>query len=144
VNIDLMFSSETDDWATPQDFFDELHKEFNFTLDPCADKHNAKCEKFYTKDDGGVTRDWGVERVYMNPPYGKFTGVWMKKAYESSLKGALVVCLVPARTDTEWFHEFALKGEVRFIKGRLKFGGQKDAAPFPSIIVIFRPKGGEE
>jgi phage N-6-adenine-methyltransferase len=129
-----------DQWSTPQKLFDQLDAEFHFTLDPCASAENAKCAKFYTYDDGGVSKNWGVERVFMNPPYSspKLT-FWMKKAYTASLAGALVVCLVPASTDTNWFHTYALRGEIRFIRGRLKFGGSKNSAKFASLIVIFRP-----
>jgi len=133
-----MYSSKTPEHATPQDFFDKLDAEFNFTLDPCATRENAKCEEYLTKaDDGLQHRWWGV--VFMNPPYGREIGKWMKKAYESSQEGATVVCLVPSRTDTRWWHDYAMKGEIRFIKGRLKFGGSKNSAPFPSAVVIFRP-----
>jgi phage N-6-adenine-methyltransferase len=132
------FSSATDLWATPTKFYDELNIEFSFTLDVCATLENAKCKKFFTVDDDGLSQEWnGV--CWMNPPYGRTIGDWMKKAYHSSLKNATVVCLVPSRTDTNWWHDFAIMGEIRFIKGRLKFGGHKNSAPFPSAVVIFRP-----
>ena len=138
MNKDLMFSSKTDLWATPQTFFDELNSEFGFDTDVCALASNAKCAKFFTPEVNGLTQEWeGV--CWMNPPYGRGIGMWLKKAYESSQKGATVVCLVPSRTDTRWWHDYCMKGEVRFIKGRLKFGGHSNAAPFPSAIVIFRP-----
>jgi site-specific DNA-methyltransferase (adenine-specific) len=134
------FSSATPEWPTPQDFFDRLNSEFKFTLDPCSTASNAKCEKFFTVDDDGLSKSWGGETVFMNPPYGREIGGWMRKAYEScNQSGALVVCLVPARTDTAWWHDFAMKGEVRFVRGRLRFGDAKDNAPFPSAVVIFRP-----
>ena len=133
------FSSASVEWPTPQGVFDELNEEFNFTLDPCATHENAKCKRHFTEEDDGLSQDWGQETVFMNPPYGREIKDWMKKAYESSLKGATVVCLVPARTDTRWFHEYAVNGEVRAIKGRLKFGGAQNSAPFPSVIIIFRP-----
>lgn len=134
------FSSASCEWSTPQDFFDKCQKEFGpFLLDPCATHANAKAPHYYTKDDDGLTRVW-VGRVWMNPPYGREIGRWMRKAYESSIDGAMVVCLVPARTDTAWWHDYAAKGEVRFIRGRLKFGGSKTSAPFPSALVIFRRK----
>lgn len=133
------FSSITDDWYTPQEFFNQLNAEFNFTLDPCASEQNAKCAKFFSKEDDGLSKSWANERVFMNPPYGRAIGDWMRKAKEEAKRGALVVCLVPARTDTKWWHECCIFGEVRFIKGRLKFGGSKDNAPFPSAIVIFKP-----
>lgn len=138
MGIAVHFSSATDMWATPQDFFDALNAEFGFTLDVCATADNAKCARFYTQTDDGLSQPWeGV--CWMNPPYGRTIGRWMRKAYESSQQGATVVCLVPARTDTAWWHDYAVKGEVRFIRGRLKFGGSKNSAPFPSAVVVFRP-----
>lgn len=137
MNKSVHFSSATDLWATPQAFFDELNKEFGFELDVCALPENAKCEKYYTPEIDGLKQQWrGI--CWMNPPYGREIGAWMEKAYESSLEGATVVCLVPARTDTRWFHDFAMRGEIRFIKGRLKFGDSKNSAPFPSAVVVFR------
>lgn len=134
-----LFTSTTDMWATPQKFFDELNKEFNFTLDPCAIPENAKCEKYYTPEDDGLTKDWNNETVFCNPPYGREIGKWVQKCYET--KG-LVVALLPARTDTRWFHDFIYgKAEIRFIKGRLKFGGAKWNAPFPNMIVVFNGEG---
>lgn len=135
----VLFSRNTVEWPTPQELFDNLNAEFQFTLDPCATPQNAKCARYFTEQDDGLAQDWGHERVFMNPPYGRVLTLWMKKAYESALKGALVVCLVPARTDTKWFHNYALAGEIRFIKGRLKFGGATSGAPFPSLIIVFRP-----
>ena len=131
------FSSETDQWATPKDFFDKCDKEYGpFTLDVCADKDNAKCQRFFSKEQNGLSQNW-TGKCWMNPPYGREIGRWMKKAYESSVNGAIVVCLVPARTDTRWWHEYAMKGKVTFIRGRLKFGGSKNSAPFPSALVVF-------
>jgi len=132
------YSSKTDLWETPQALFDILNAEFNFTLDVCAIPENAKCQNFFTPEQDGLAKKW-EGRCWMNPPYGRVIGQWMKKAYESSLNGAVVVCLIPSRTDTKWWHEYAMKGDIRFIKGRLKFGGAADSAPFPSAIVIFRP-----
>lgn len=130
-------SSETDLWSTPQDFYDLMHAEFGFQTDVCATADNAKCAHYFTQDDDGLAQTW--ERTcWMNPPYGRAIGDWMRKAYESSQQGATVVCLVPARIDTRWWHDYAIKGEIRFIRGRLKFGGSKNNAPFPSAIVIFR------
>jgi len=134
-----MPQAETVEWATPQDLFDELNQEFGFTLDVCATSENAKCATFFTKEQNGLIQNWGGV-CWMNPPYGRVINDWMKKAWEEHEKGVTVVALVPSRTDTKWFHNYALKGEVRFIKGRLKFGGSKDAAPFPNCIVIFRGK----
>ena len=138
-----MFSSKTPEWATPQNFFDELNKEFNFTLDPCATKENAKCKKFYTKEDDGLKQNWGGETVFCNPPYGRELGKWVKKCFEEANRTdvcTIVVMLIPARTDTKYFHEYIYKKvmDIRFIKGRLKFGDGKGSAPFPSMLVIFR------
>lgn len=133
LNAGLM-SSTTDEWATPQDFFDGLDKEFGFELDVCATAENAKCDAYYTKEQDGLVQAWhkAAAVCWMNPPYGRQIGAWMKKAYEESQKGATVVCLVPARTDTAWWHDYAMRGSVRFVRGRLKFGGggQKQR-PFP-------------
>jgi len=133
------FSSKTDLWATPQDFFDTLDAEFGFTLDVCALPHNAKCQRFFTPDEDGLKQHWqGV--CWMNPPYGREIGRWVRKAYQSAQEGATIVCLVPARTDTAWWHTWVVKADdVRFIRGRLKFGGSQNSAPFPSAVVIFRP-----
>ena len=133
----VFFSSQSDDWETPHWLFQELDREFHFTLDPCATPANAKCKQFYTKEDNGLTKDWtGV--VFLNPPYGRNVGKWIRKAYFESQRGVTVVCLLPARTDTVWWHRYCLKGEIRFLKGRVKFGGAKNSAPFPSVIVIFK------
>lgn len=136
-----MFSSKTPDWATPQLFFDELNKEFDFTLDPCASKENAKCKKFYTKEEDGLLQDWKGERVFMNPPYGQWISAWVHKAWqEAKTKNILVVALLPARTDTKWFHNYCINEstQIRFLKGRLKFGDSKNSAPFPSMIVVWK------
>jgi site-specific DNA-methyltransferase (adenine-specific) len=134
-----MFTSNTPEWATPQWLFDELNKEFNFDLDPCSTHENAKCERHYTKEDDGLSKSWGG-RVFCNPPYGKEIAKWVKKAYEES-SHADVVMLIPARTDTKWFHNYIYgKAEIRFIKGRLRFGDGKTDAPFPSMIVIYKNK----
>ena len=140
MNTDLMFSSKTDEWETPQEFFNVLDQEFHFTLDPCADDYNHKCERYFTKAADGLKQPWnGV--VFCNPPYGKVIGKWVKKAYISAQGGALVVMLIPARTDTKYFHDYIYhKAEIRFLKGRLKFGNNQNSAPFPSMIVIFRPE----
>lgn len=136
-----MMSSATDEWATPQDFFDGLNQEFGFGLDVCATAENAKCDAYYTKEQDGLAQAWNeaAATCWMNPPYGRQIGAWMEKAYTESRRGVTVVCLVPARTDTAWWHEYAMRGEIRFIRGRLKFGGAKNSAPFPSAVVIFRP-----
>lgn len=139
MNTDLMFSSKTDLWSTPQDFFDELNKEFNFTLDPCATPENAKCKKFYTIAENGLKQNWEGETVFCNPPYGRNIKEWVEKCYvESRNLKTTVVMLIPARTDTSYFHDYIYKKAIiRFIRGRLKFGGSKNAAPFPSMVVIF-------
>ncbi len=135
----LLKQPETDVWATPQWLYDALNREFGFTLDPCSDGTNAKCKRFYSYLDNGLLKDWGTESVFMNPPYSE-VDEWMRKAYGSAQEGATVVCLIPSRTDTQWWHEYAMKGEIRFIKGRLKFGDAENSAPFPSAIIVFRPK----
>lgn len=138
----VFFSSATDDWATPQSFFDQLDAEFHFTLDPCASAGNAKCRKFYTAQDNGLIQDWGGEVVFCNPLYGRKIFDWVKKCYEESSKpNTTVVMLIPARTDTRYFHEFIYHRatEIRFIRGRLKFGDGKAPAPFPSMVVVYRP-----
>jgi phage N-6-adenine-methyltransferase len=134
------FSSATDLWATPQDTFDQLNAEFGFEVDVCATADNAKCDIFFTKEIDGLAQDWGSATCWMNPPYGRAIKQWMRKAYEASLGGATVVCLVPARTDTAWWHDYAVRGEIRFIRGRLKFGDSANSAPFPSAVVVFRPQ----
>lgn len=137
-NRDVHFSSSDEEWETPQHIFDHLDREFNFTLDPCATHGNAKTERYFTKKDNGLKQSWKGERVFMNPPYGRVIGRWIKKAWRSGQEeNTLVVCLLPARTDTRWFHTYCTKGTIWFIKGRLKFGGATTPAPFPSMIVIF-------
>jgi len=139
MNMSVHYSAKSVIWETPQDFFDALDKEFGFELDVCALFENAKCSQFFSPVQDGLKQEWkGI--CWMNPPYGREITAWIRKAYESSLTGATVVCLLPARTDTRWWHDYAIKGEIRFVKGRLKFGGQKDNAPFPNAVVIFRPK----
>lgn len=133
--MNVHFSSATDLWTTPQDFFDKLDEEFHFTLDVCATVDNHKCDTFFTKETDGLKQDW-KGTVWMNPPYGREIKTWMKKAHESAIAGATVVCLVPARTDTVWWHSYCIGWTVRFIKGRLKFGGHKNSAPFPSAVII--------
>jgi len=136
--MSVHFSSKTDLWSTPQDFYDKVNAEFNFTLDVCATDDNAKCAVYYTKESDGLLQPWNGT-CWMNPPYGREISLWMAKALQSSRReGTTVVCLVPARTDTKWWHEYAMQGEIRFIKGRLKFGNSKNSAPFPSALVIFQ------
>lgn len=142
MNADVMFSSKTDLWETPQTFFDELDREFHFTLDVCALAENAKCAEYYTPEMDGLTRKRGGV-VWCNPPYGREIGKWVQRGLDASRDGATVVMLLPARTDTKWFHECIYgEAEIRFVKGRLKFGGSKNSAPFPSMVAIFRPKEG--
>ena len=138
--MDVHYSSKTNEWSTPQAFFDELNKEFNFTLDPCATSENAKCTKYFTVEDDGLKQDWSKDVVFMNPPYGREIKYWVQKAYEESLKGATVVCLIPARTDTAYWHDyiFGKADDIRFLRGRLKFGDSKNPAPFPSAIIIYK------
>jgi phage N-6-adenine-methyltransferase len=131
------FSSATAEWATPQFLFDELSDIYGgFTLDPCATPENAKCETFFTREDDGLAHSW-EGKVFMNPPYGRTIGLWVRKAFEESTRGALVVCLLPARTDTRWWQDYARRGYIHFLRGRLRFGDAKHAAPFPSAIVTF-------
>ena len=142
MNTDVMFSSATDEWATPQELFDELDSEFHFELDVCANESNHKCDKYYTKEQDGLLMPWVADgAIWCNPPYGREIGKWVNRSWHAS-SNATVVMLLPARTDTRWFHDYIYKKpnvEVRFIKGRLKFGNSKNSAPFPSMIVVFRP-----
>ena len=131
------YSSVKHDYETPQYLFDELDAEFHFDLDVCATHKNAKCDRYFTPEMDGLSRSWGGI-CWMNPPYGRQIGKWMKKAYIESQNGSTVVCLVPSRTDTRWWHDYVMKGEVRFIKGRITFVGTKGHAPFPCAVVIFR------
>lgn len=135
-----MFSSKTDQWSTPQDFYDKLNDEFHFNLDPCADEFNHKCDMYFTEKDNGLNMNWGGYCVFCNPPYGRQINKWVEKCYNESKKpNTTVVMLIPARTDTQYFHQYIYNKtkEIRFIKGRLKFGDSKNAAPFPSMIVVF-------
>lgn len=135
---ECMFSSASNEWATPQELFDKLNGVHHFTLDPASTDSNAKCEKHFTERDDGLAQNWGGESVFCNPPYGKALPHWVKKAYEEAQKpNTKVVMLIPARTDTAWFHDFCVKGEIEFLRGRIKFGNSKNNAPFPSMVVIF-------
>ena len=132
-----MLSSNTDKWSTPHDFFAKLEKLHGpFDIDVCADASNAKCPVYFDEATDGLSKEW-KGKCWMNPPYGRNIGKWMKKAYESAGNGTVVVCLVPARTDTKWWHDYAIKGDITFIRGRLKFGGANNSAPFPSAVVVF-------
>ena len=134
-----MVSSKSNEWSTPQEFFDELNKEFFFTLDPCSTNENKKCSTNYTIQDDGLSKDWSGHSVFMNPPYGGHTKKWIEKAWRESLKGAIVVCLIVSSTDRSYWHDiiFPYASEIRFVRGRLKFGNVKSTAPFASAIIIF-------
>ena len=133
--LDIMYHHNSDEWETPQDLYDELDREFHFTLDPCCSEENRKCTKYFTKAENGLMQSWGGQTVFCNPPYSQ-AAQWVEKA---AGENATTVMLLPARTDTRWFHEYIYHhAEIRFIKGRLKFSGAKNSAPFPSMIVIFR------
>ena len=161
---DAVLTGQHAEWSTPQDFFNRLDAEFHFTLDAASSHSNAKCAKHFTKDEDGLVRSWAGERVWLNPPYsngsrsGKYLRDWIEKAYRESRQGALVVCLVPAKTDSVWFHDYVLKGEIRFIRGRISFcdasntpcrqqsksviegrHGVNMNAPFASMVIIFWP-----
>ena len=163
-NLEVHFTNKSNEWETPRSLFKELDDEFNFTIDVCATKESAKCERFYTKQTNGLVQSWKNEVAFMNPPYGREIGTWVEKAYRESLNGAVVVCLIPARTDTRYWHVYIFpNAEIRFLKGRVKFlnsgeeveyieqlglfGEEKSEvvstdgdmpAPFPSAVFIFR------
>ena len=132
-----LYSSDSIYWETPRHFYDRLNAEFSFTLDVCATPDNAKCEQFYTERENGLAQQWeGI--CWMNPPYGNEISKWMRKAWISARNGTTVVCLVPARTDTTWWHSYVMEAhEIRFVRRRLKFGGDAPA-PFPSAVIVFR------
>lgn len=147
--MDVHYSSKRSDWETPQIFFNELNKKFNFDVDVCANTQNRKCEIWYDQKIDCLKTDWteAGKRFFMNPPYGRQIGKFVEKAYFESLKGLTVVCLLPSRTDTKWFHDYVKKGEIEFIRGRLVFelngepildkNGRPQPAPFPSLTVTF-------
>ncbi|MBP7319557.1 MAG: adenine methyltransferase [Lachnospiraceae bacterium] len=136
---DVLFSSKSDEWSTPQHTYDELNNEFHFTLDPCATEENKKCDKYYSEGKNGLLQDWNGETVFCNPPYSQIA-TWVKKCHDEGNKpNTVVVMLIPARTDTRYFqNEILNRAELRFIAGRLKFGDSKSSAPFPSMVVVFR------
>jgi site-specific DNA-methyltransferase (adenine-specific) len=144
IENNIHFKSNSNEWYTPSSVYDPLNKEFCFTLDPCCTKESAKCDKYFTKEDDGLMQDWSDDIVFVNPPYGREISKWVKKSYESSfLHGATVVMLIPARTDTTYWHDYIFdKAEIRFLRGRIKFkdkqGITRDSAPFPSAIIVFR------
>jgi phage N-6-adenine-methyltransferase len=131
------FSSDSDEWETPQDLYDRLNQEFQFTLDVCASDENHKCANYFTQEDDGLNQSWtGV--CWMNPPYSTIAE-WMQKAWESAQDGATVVCLIPARVGSGHWWDYGRYGQVRFLKGRLKFGDSNNSAPFDSAVVVFGP-----
>jgi site-specific DNA-methyltransferase (adenine-specific) len=141
MNQKALFSSQNPSWSTPQELFDEMDAEFGFTLDPCADDDNHKCGRYYTKEQDGLAQDWSGEVVFCNPPYGRQIGKWVEKAFREVYAGGCrtAVLLLPARTETKWFHDFIYhRAEIRFIRGRIRFDGAVYNAPFPSMVVIFR------
>lgn len=136
----VLFSSKSDLWSTPQDFFNKLDQEFHFDLDVCALPENAKCGNYYTPEQDGLAQEWNGT-CWCNPPYGREVGKWVEKAYLSACDGATVVMLLPARTDTKWFHDYIYgKADVRFVRGRLKFGDSNNSVPFPSMVAVFKGK----
>lgn len=136
------FRSTTDLWETPWPFYRRLDREFSFTLDVCAVSQNAKCDRFFSPLDDGLSQPWDGT-CWMNPPYGRGIGQWVAKAVTESRRGAVVVALVPARTDTRWWHDGVMAAaEIRFVQGRIRFGAAAHAAPFPSAVVVFRGGGG--
>lgn len=136
----VLFDSGRMDWETPPAWFKLLDNEFHFDLDVAASSVNTKCQAYFDEATDGLQQDWAPHTCWMNPPYGRTIGKWVEKAYQESLKGATVVCFVPARTDTKWWHEFVARAsEVRFVKGRVKFVGSPNSATFPSVIVVFTP-----
>lgn len=140
TNLSVHYSSVSNEWTTPQELFDYLNDIYGFTLDPCSDGINAKCSKYFTENDDGLSQDWSNEIVFMNPPYGRAIKDWIKKAYEESQKGATVIALIPSRTDTKYWHDYCMKAnKITLIKGRVKFGDGKNSALFPSAIVEFKP-----
>lgn len=146
----VLLSSKNMNWCTPQDFFDRLNTEFNFVLDAAATNESAKCANYYTPETDGLNSSWNVGgAVFCNPPYGRNICKWVKKAYEEAQKGVTVVMLIPARTDTSYFHDYIYnQAEIRFVRGRLKFtdedGNAKASAPFPSMVVIWNSKEYED
>lgn len=139
INYSL-YSSKSCEWSTPIEFFNNLDSKYNFTLDPCSTDYNHKCSNYFTIKENGLIKSWKGYRVFMNPPYGRDICKWVKKAYDENLKnGTFIVCLLPSRTDTKWFHDYIYnKHEIIFLKGRLKFNDSKNSAPFPSMLVIMK------
>lgn len=143
------YSSATDQWATPWPLFERYRSRYGISLDVCADAENAKCNDYFDIETDGLAQDWGKRSCWCNPPYGREIGKWVEKAWRSAGHGALVVMLVPARTDTRWWHDWIWDTDaqtprtsvkVEFLKGRVKFGDGKAGAPFPSAVVVFFPR----
>lgn len=138
----LLRQAARTDWETPPELFERYERRFAFTLDVCASACNAKCASYFTPSIDGLKQNWGRNTCWMNPPYGRTIGAWVRKACEASQAGATVVCFLPARTDTGWWHDYVLHGEIEYLRGRVKFkrhDGRRSQAPFPSVIVVFRP-----
>lgn len=134
--MSVHFSSKSSEWATPDDFFEKVQKAYKLDIDVCASRENAKLARYWDKDEDGLSKEWEGIRAWMNPPYGREIGKWIEKAATGG--ASIVVALLPARTDTRWFHQFVQgKAQITFIKGRLKFGGQKNSAPFPSMLCVW-------
>lgn len=139
-SLAALFSSKSTEWATPDWLFQALNREFAFDLDPASTHANAKTPYHFTKAEDGLKQSWGKHTVFCNPPFGREISLWVSKAHQAAQEGATVVLLIPARTDTSYWHRFVMQGaEIRFLRGRLTFGEAKHPAPFPSSIIIFRP-----
>jgi site-specific DNA-methyltransferase (adenine-specific) len=142
---EALYSSATEEWPTPRALFAKLNRHFRFTLDPCATPDNATCPLYFTKEQDGLKQDWGTHRVFCNPPYGTMIGAWARKCFQASRDGALVVLLVPARTDTNRYHRWMQdKAKLHFVPGRLRFGKANTSAPFPSMLAIYLPDNASE
>lgn len=144
VNTQLSNSKgceQKDKWATPDKIYLPLHLEFGFNLDPCCEIHTAKCDYYFTEKENGLIQDWGKHVVFVNPPYSRGNiDLWMKKCYEASLLGAVVVALIPVSTSSKWFHNYVWgKAEIRYYKGRIRFNGAPFTAPFSSMLAIYKP-----
>ena len=149
-NLIIHTSFKSSEWETPIDFFEKYNKIFNFDIDVCATSDNALLHKYWTKEDDALNQKWNPMTCWMNPPYGREIGKFMRKAYQESTLGATVVCLVPSRTDTAWWHDYAMKGDIEYVRGRLRFvnrtfpswrpDGDFKISPacFPSAVVIFK------
>ena len=142
ADFDTRFMSKTVEWPTPQELYLPLHDEFRFEMDVAATAENTKCPAFWTKEQDGLVQPW-ARRNWMNPPYGRDVPRWLARALDESKRGATTVCLIPARTNTGWFHALCLEAaEVRFVRGRPKFGDADHGLPLPLAVVIYRPRYG--